>query len=332
MTSLSAARRWIVPLVVTGAALFAAPAALAVPPNVRPSAGSYASQTPIDVSFTSDQPVTIHYTTDGSTPTASSPTYSSPIHITRTTTLSWLANNAGGETSSGQETYTIDTNPPSVTIAVPADGSTFTQYDAVKAYYWCADAELAYATCDGSVPYEGNVDTSTAGRHTFTVTSYDAAGNRTVKTSRYTVNPAVQGGGGAGGTVPATLNLTLASSPAFGPFTPGVAKDYLTTVAATVTSTAGDATMSVADPSSTATGHLVNGNFVMPQALQVSGPSTAFAPVGGSSAPTTVKTYNGPITNDNVTVTFKQPVASTDALRTGTYGKTLTFTLSTTNP
>jgi hypothetical protein len=29
---------------------------------------------------------------------------------------------------------------------------------------------------------------------------------------------------------------------------------------------------------------------------------------------------------------FKQPVATSDALRTGAYGKTLTFTLSTTNP
>jgi hypothetical protein len=33
-----------------------------------------------------------------------------------------------------------------------------------------------------------------------------------------------------------------------------------------------------------------------------------------------------------VTVSFKQPVKANDALRTGTYAKTLTFTLSTTNP
>ena len=46
-------------------------------------------------------------------------------------------------------------------------------------------------------------------------------------------------------------------------------------------STAGDATLSVADPSSTNTGKLVNGTFALPQTLQA-GTGTAFAPVGGS--------------------------------------------------
>ena len=50
-------------------------------------------------------------------------------------------------------------------------------------------------------------------------------------------------------------------------------------------STAGDATLSVADPSSTATGKLVNGTFSLPQTLQANG-GGAFAPVGGSAAPT----------------------------------------------
>ena len=45
-----------------------------------------------------------------------------------------------------------------------------------------------------------------------------------------------------------------------------------------------------------------------------------------------MKTYSAPVANNLVTVQFRQPVASTDALRTGVYAKTLTFTLSTTNP
>jgi hypothetical protein len=36
--------------------------------------------------------------------------------------------------------------------------------------------------------------------------------------------------------------------------------------------------------------------------------------------------------NDPVTVDLSQPVSATDPLRTGTYAKTLTFTLSTTTP
>ena len=47
---------------------------------------------------------------------------------------------------------------------------------------------------------------------------------------------------------------------------------------------------------------------------------------------TNSKTYSGPVSNDLVTVLFTQPVAATDALRTGAYAKTLTYTLSTTNP
>jgi hypothetical protein len=135
-----------------------------------------------------------------------------------------------------------------------------------------------------------------------------------------------------GGTVPPTLSLTLGTPAAFGAFTPGVAKDYFAGTSANVISTAGDATLSVADPSSTATGHLVNGAFSLPQALQANANNRAFAPVGGSSNPTTLLTYNGPVSNDPVAIGFKQSIGANDALRTGSYSKTLTFTLSTTTP
>ena len=54
-----------------------------------------------------------------------------------------------------------------------------------------------------------------------------------------------------GGTVPATLSLTLGTPATFGAFTPGVAKDYTASTTANVISTAGDATLSVTDPSAT---------------------------------------------------------------------------------
>ena len=38
------------------------------------------------------------------------------------------------------------------------------------------------------------------------------------------------------------------------------------------------------------------------------------------------------MSNDAVTLEFKQSIGANDALRTGTYSKTLTFTLSTTTP
>ena len=97
------------------------------------------------------------------------------------------------------------------------------------------------------------------------------------------------------------------------------------------------ATLSVSDPSSTNTGKLVNGTFTLAQALQASATSAggtggAFAPVGGSASPTSVLTYAGPTSNDAVTLNFRQVIGRTEALRTGTYSKTLTFTLSTTQP
>jgi hypothetical protein len=67
-----------------------------------------------------------------------------------------------------------------------------------------------------------------------------------------------------------------------------------------VISTAGDATLSVTDASST--------------------------------SPTTPLTYAGPTSNDAVAVAFQQAVGASDPLRTGNYSKTLTFTPSTTTP
>jgi hypothetical protein len=139
------------------------------------------------------------------------------------------------------------------------------------------------------------------------------------------------------GTVPATLSLTLGTPAAFGAFTPGLTKDYNANMSATVISTAGDGMLSVADPATTNTGHLVNGAFALPSILQAkassaAGLGTAFANVGGSAAPTSLLTYAGPTSNDAVTIAFLQHIGSTDALRTGTYNKTLTFTLSTTTP
>jgi hypothetical protein len=61
----------------------------------------------------------------------------------------------------------------------------------------------------------------------------------------------------------------------------------------------------------------MNGTFALPSPLQVSFSKS---------------TWTGPTSNESVAIGFTQHIASTDALRTGSYSKTLTFTLSTTNP
>jgi hypothetical protein len=43
-------------------------------------------------------------------------------------------------------------------------------------------------------------------------------------------------------------------------------------------------------------------------------------------------TWSAPVTNDHVDIDYKQHIGANDGLRTGSYAKTLTFTLSTTTP
>jgi type 1 glutamine amidotransferase/glucose/arabinose dehydrogenase len=141
-----------------------------------------------------------------------------------------------------------------------------------------------------------------------------------------------------GTTVPTVLSLTIGAKPSFGALTPSVAKDYNASTTAMVLATSGDAKLSVSDPSTTATGHLVNGTYSLPSALQVKASSTttgvggAFANVRGSGDPTTLLAYAGPTPSDTVVLDFLQHVSVTDALRAGSYSKTLTFTLSTSTP
>jgi len=222
-------------------------------------------------------------------------------------------------------------NEPSV-IYYTTDGSTPVKVDCNAA----PGASRCYQNQGPRRPGEV-LRISALGVHDVKWFSEDIKGNRSaVKTQRVLI-AADQETSTPGGTVPATLSLSLGTAATFGAFTPGVPRDYNASTTANVISTAGDAKLSVSDPSSTATGRLVNGTFSLPQVLQANassmgGTGGALAPVGGSANPTTLLTYSAPKSNDSVTVNFRQTIGANDALRTGAYGKTLTFTLSTTTP
>jgi hypothetical protein len=149
------------------------------------------------------------------------------------------------------------------------------------------------------------------------------------------IDPYTQATGPVSGTVPPTLSLSLGPAASFGTFQPGVSRTYLAGTTANVISSAGDAALSVTDPSASHPGRLVNGAFALPLGLQARAtnaahPDTGYASVSGN--PLTLLTYGGPVSNDAVALQFRQSIGETDALRTGAYGKTLTFTLSTTTP
>jgi len=104
-----------------------------------------------------------------------------------------------------------------------------------------------------------------------------------------------------------------------------------------VTSTGGNATLSVSDPSPISPGRLINGDRSLARPLEAAATNAAqltpaFAPITGNATPLTLLTYPKEIASDPVTITFRQVVNDTDPLRSGTYSKTLTFTLSTTMP
>ena len=72
-----------------------------------------------------------------------------------------------------------------------------------------------------------------------------------------------------------------------------------------------------------------------PSALKAVGTSPASTSAGAgtvSGTPLTLETWSNPVSNDPVQVLFTQTIGANDALRTGSYAKTLTFTLSTTTP
>lgn len=74
------------------------------------------------------------------------------------------------------------------------------------------------------------------------------------------------------------------------------------------------------------------GTFALPQPLKAAASGGSFTDVRGSGSPTSLLSYSGPVSKDAVTLSFQQPIGAGDGLRTGTYRKTLVFTLSTTQP
>jgi hypothetical protein len=255
-------------------------------------------------------------------PGATSSTVTVPVNIDTTppVTSASVSPTPSGGAVNGPATITLSATDPAAADGSPGSGVAGTEYR-IDGGAWQA--------------YTAAVQVTSGGVHSVDYRSTDNAGNvETFHTLSVQVNPQVQGT--VGGSVPSTLALTVSTmAPSLGTLTPGVTQNYQAEIALSVISTAGSSTLSVTDPSSTQPGHLVNGAFFLPQALQAkatdaANPSSSFAPIGGS--PLTLLTYSGPTSNDPVALTFQQQIASTDAMRTGTYSKTLVLTLSTTSP
>ena len=186
------------------------------------SDGVTQSKDPIDYRFIwNDEAAVIHYTTDGSTPTLSSPTYNNQrarsigeiltITTPGATTVKWFAVDIKGNQSAVQsQSFLLDQTAPTVTVNIP-EGAVYTQGRPVPLTFSCADEAggSGVASCVGSTPSGSNLPTGTAGMQVLTITATDNVGNVFVKTVNYRVLDATNVDGSVNGSVPATLGLTL---------------------------------------------------------------------------------------------------------------------------
>jgi hypothetical protein len=90
--------------------------------------------------------------------------------------------------------YTVvPAEPPTVTITTPANGARYsalaTLFRPVRVSYSCSDAVSGVQSCTGTRANGARLDTffTALGRHSFTVTARDRAGNTTTVTHTYTV-------------------------------------------------------------------------------------------------------------------------------------------------
>lgn len=121
----------------------------------RPTIGGYSPFSEYtDVVLSAQPNAVIHYTTDGSTPTAASPVYSEPIRITATTTIKAIAIMNGNVSPVTTRTLTKESTPVVVQAPVINGTTPFTSSTQVSMTAE-AGARILY-TIDGSTPTEAS--------------------------------------------------------------------------------------------------------------------------------------------------------------------------------
>jgi Domain of unknown function DUF11/Bacterial Ig domain len=107
-------------------------------------------------------------------------------------TYTVTATSLDGQTAVSTITYTV-AGAPTVSIATPAANATYTQRQAVRAAYSCAEGaggpglKPGKAGCSGTVTSGAPIDTSALGKHVFSVTATSTDGQTTTTTAAYTV-------------------------------------------------------------------------------------------------------------------------------------------------
>ncbi|WP_232101797.1 X2-like carbohydrate binding domain-containing protein [Paenibacillus sp. URB8-2] len=136
----------------------------AATPTANPTGGEVAAGTTVALATSTDG-ATIHYTTDGSTPTSSSQVYSTPIPVNAAMTIKAIAVKAGlSDSAVMSESYTITT--PQNSLVTPTSAS-FDKYA----------ASAGYADVETTLTLNGN-----------TLSSIDNGGTPLTENTDYTVS------------------------------------------------------------------------------------------------------------------------------------------------
>jgi hypothetical protein len=114
-----------------------------------------------------------------------------PIDTSRLGTFAFTGFAADKQFNVTQETIhysVVDTTPPTITLVSPADGATYIVGQQASASFSCDDGNGSGMNgCKGDLPGGSQLDTTSVGAHTFTVTAYDRAGNVGRMTHSYSV-------------------------------------------------------------------------------------------------------------------------------------------------
>ena len=191
-----------------------APSQQVAMPTFSPAAGVYSGPQSVSISDATSG-ATIHYTTDGSTPTTASPVYGGPITVTQSTTVKAMAAASGMANSAvASATYTIRVATPAFSPA----GGTYTSARSVSISDATPGATIYYTT-DGSTPttaspvYGGPITVT----QTTTVKAMAAAvgmANSAVASATYTIRVATPALSPGGGTYTSAVTVTLSDSTA----------------------------------------------------------------------------------------------------------------------
>ena len=204
---------------------------IAATPSFSPVAGTYSSTQTVSINSTTPGS-TIYYTTDGSTPTTGSQSYSGPITVSSSETISAIAVASGYSNSPvGSASYVITQGQVATPQFSPAAG-TYTSAQQVAISTVTAGATIYYTTngttpTTGSSVYSGPITVSTS-QTIEAIAVASGFSNSAIATAAYTINVVTVSEAAAPTFSPTAGTYTLAQNVTISSITPAATIYYTT--------------------------------------------------------------------------------------------------------